>query len=174
MTLPTAISSRPILDLPHQRIHEGRFFNVTTTAAGLPAGVPKYYLIIGPPAFISIAHMIIIIDVNPGATFEYFENAVISSNGIPLTIINQDRNNPVVATAFAFEDPVVTLEGTVIFSQIIGSTTEGGTGGTKNRNEEEFLFKPLARYLLKITPLSAGTLLSVQMRAYRQATAAGI
>lgn len=173
MTVATAITPQPRVDLPHHRIHEGRYFAVTTTATGLSAGVAKDYLIVSPPAFISIAHVITIVTVFPGAIFELFESTVVSANGIPLPAFNQDRADPAAATGFAFEDPVVVTDGTKIFSQIIGSTTEGGTGGNDNRDEEEFLFKPLTNYLLKITPLSNGTLLSIQMRAYRQATAQG-
>ncbi len=173
MTFPVAITPRPGVDLPHHRIHESRYFAVTTTETGLSAGISKNYLIISPPAFISIAHVITIIDVIPGATFELFEDTVTSSNGTSLNAFNQDRNNPTVATGLVFEDPIVISEGTIIFSQIIGSTTDGGTGGTKNRDEEEFLFKPLTKYLLKITPLANNTLLSVQMRGYRQTTAQG-
>ena len=173
MTLPTAISPRPRVDLPHHRIHEGRYFAVTTTATGLPAGVPKDYMIISPPAFISIAHVIIIVTVFPGATFQIFESAIVSANGIPLSSFNQDRANPTAATGFAFEDPTVVSTGTLLFSQIIGSSTAGGTGGTKYRDEEEFLFKPLTNYLVRTVPLASGTILSIQMRAYRQATARG-
>lgn len=167
MTLPTSIVARPGVDLAHHMIHEGRYFAVTTTAQNLPAGIPKNFVIKSPPATISIAHVISIIDVAPGAIFEFFEDTVTSSDGTPLGSINQDRNNPVIATGFAFEDAVVVSEGTKIFSQIIGSPTIGGTGGTLDRDEEEFLFKPLTKYLLKITPLADNTLLSIQMRAYR-------
>lgn len=173
MTLPTSIIAKPEVELAHHRIHEGRYFSVSAIAENLPAGVPKNYMILSPPAAISIAHVIIIINVTPGATFEFFENANISDNGTPLGSINQDRNNPIIATGFAFEDPIVTSEGTLIFSQIIGSIIEGGIGGTINRNEEEFLFKPITKYLLRTTPLANNTLLSIQMRAYHQATAQG-
>ena len=171
MTLPIAITPSPRVNLPHHRIHEGRYFAVTTTATGLPAGIPKDYMIITPPAFISIAHVITIVTVFPGAKFGLFESTVVSANGIPLPSFNQDRANPAVAMGFAFEDPIIISEGTNIFSQIIGSTTEGGTGGTSDRDEEEFLFKPLTNYLVRTTPFSNNTLLSIQMRAYRQATA---
>lgn len=173
MTLPVAITPSPRVNLPHHRIHEGRYFAVTTTATGLPAGIPKDYLIISPPAFISIAHVITIVTVFPGAKFNLFESVIVSANGIPLPSFNQDRANPAVAMGFAFEDPIIISEGTNIFSQIIGSTTEGGTGGTSNRDEEEFLFKPLTNYLVRTIPLSNNTLLSIQMRAYRQATEQG-
>jgi hypothetical protein len=173
MTFPTAIAPGPRIDLPHQRIHEGRYFAVTAIDEKLPAGVPKNFMILSPPVFISIAHVISIINVTPGATFEFFEDTVTLNDGTPLNAFNQDRNNPVAAIGFVFEDPTVTFEGILIFSQIIGSVTEGGTGGTKNRDEEEFLFKPLTKYLLKITPLANNTFLSIQMRAYRQATTQG-
>ena len=170
MTLPTAITPIPRVDLAHHRIHESRYFSVTATAQNLLAGIPKNFMILSPPATISIAHVISIINVTPGAIFKFFEDTVTSSDGTILGSVNQDRNNPVIATGFAFEDPIVISEGIRIFSQIIGSTIEGGTGGTRNRNEEEFLFKPLTKYLLQITPLSNNTILSIQLRAYRQAT----
>lgn len=173
MTVPIAITPSPRVNLPHHRIHEGRYFAVTATAAGLSAGIAKDYLIISPPISISIAHVITIVTVFPGAKFGLFENAIVSANGIPLPSFNQDRANPVAATGFAFEDPIIISEGTNIFSQIIGSTTEGGTGGTSNRDEDEFLFKPLTNYLVRTIPLSNNTLLSIQMRAYSQATAKG-
>ena len=173
MTLPTAITPSPRVDLPHHRIHEGRYFAVTTTATGLPVGIPKDYMIISPPITISIAHVIIIVTSFPGVKFELFEGAIVSNNGIPLPSFNQDRANPAAATGFAFEDPTIVSTGTLIFSQIIGSATEGGTGGNSNRDEEEFLFIPLTNYILRITPSANGTLLSVQMRAYRQATQQG-
>lgn len=111
--------------------------------------------------------------VFPGAKFNLFESVIVSANGIPLPSFNQDRTNPAVAMGFAFEDPTIVSTGTLIFSQLIGSATEGGRGGNSNRDEEEFNFKPLTNYLLRITPLVNSTLLSVQMRAYRQATTAG-
>lgn len=81
MTLPTAITPSPRVDLHHHRIHEGRYFSVTATAVGLSVGVAKDYLIISHPAAISIAHVISIINVTPGATFQFFEDTITSSKG---------------------------------------------------------------------------------------------
>ena len=176
MTLPTSIIARPRVDLPHHRIHEGRYFSVSTIATGLPAGVPKDFMIISPPAFISFAHVIVIIDVNPGATFQLFEDAEVSTNGIPLKSYNSVRSNPTAATGFAFENPTVVFTGTQLFIERIGSSTVGGTGGPADRDEEEIIFKPLTNYLLRTTPFPENlipTTLSIEMRAYRQATQAG-
>lgn len=171
MTLPIAITPIPRVDLSHHMIHEGRYFAATTTVQNLLAGIPKKFMILSPPAAISIVHVISIINVTPGATFEFFEDTITLSDGIPLDAFNLDRNNPLTKVGFAFEDPIVTHEGTRIFTQTIGSATDGGIGGTRNRDEEEFLFKPLTKYLLKITPLAINTILSIEMRAYGKGVA---
>jgi hypothetical protein len=142
-------------------------FELSTIATGLPAGVPKYYFGVAPPAEIAIAHVIFIIMVNPGATFELFEDAI-ASGGTQLFSINQDRGNPVLATGSFFEDPIVTSEGTRIYIERIGTATVGGVGGPNNRDEDEIITKSSAVYLLKITPYANNTNLTVEIPAYSQ------
>lgn len=166
MTLSASIIAKPKADIPHHRIHSGQYFSATTTAQNLPAGIPKNFMI-SPPATTPAIHIISIINVTPGAIFEFFEDTITSNDGIRLNAFNQDRNNPLTTVGFAFEDPIIISEGTIIFSQIIGSTTKGGTGGTANRDEQEFDLKIGTNYLLKITPFANNTLLSIQMRSYR-------
>lgn len=168
MTTPASIIAKPMLQLAHYRIHEGRYFSAVAIAQNLSARVPKYYMIISPPVTVSIAHVIIRVSVNPGATVEVLEEAIVSNNGTSIGSVNMDRNNPVIATGFAFVDPIVVSEGTSIFAELIGTITIGGIGGPRDRNEDEMLFKPLTKYLIKITPLADNTSLSIQMKAYRQ------
>lgn len=168
MTIPASIIARPKIDLAHHRIHEGRFFTVTAIAQGLAAGVPKYFMIVSPPATVSIAHVIVSVSINPGATIEILEGATVTNNGTPLGAVNMDRNNPMIAIGFAFENPTVTSEGTSIFAELVGTTTTGGIGGPRYRNEDEIMFKSLTKYLIKTTPLSDNTYLSIRMKAYRQ------
>lgn len=168
MTLPTSIVSRPRVDLSHHRIHEGRMFTLTTTVTGLLAGIPKYYFGTSPPIQISTAHVIFIITVNPGAIFELFESAE-ASGGTQLFSVNNDRNNPVLATGSFFEDPVVTSEGTTkLWEEIIGSPTVGGTGGPNFRDEDEIVTASATNYLLKIVPLANNTSISIEIPAYSQ------
>ena len=168
MTLPVSIVARPRVDLPHHRIHEGRMFILTTTATGLPAGVPKYYFGTSPPVQIVTAHVIFIITVSPGAIFELFEGSV-ASGGKQLFSVNNDRNNPVLAAGTFFEDPVVTSEGTTkLWEEIIGSATTGGVGGPKERDEDEIVTASETNYLLKIVPLANNTNISVEIPAYSQ------
>ena len=168
MTLPVSIVARPRVDLPHHRIHEGRMFILTTTVTGLPAGIPKFYFGTSPPIQIVTAHVIFIITVNPGAIFELFEGAV-ASGGTQLFSVNNNRNNPVLATGTFFEDPIVTSEGTTkLWEEIIGTATTGGIGGAKERDEDEIVTASTTNYLLKITPLSNNTNLTVEIPAYSQ------
>lgn len=168
MTIPASIVSSPRVDLAHHRIHEGRFFTVTAIAQGLAAGVPKYFMIISPPATVSIAHVIISVSVNPGATIEVFEAATVSNNGTALGSVNMDRNNSMIATGFAFDGPTVTSDGTNIFTELVGTTITGGIGGPRYRNEDEIMLKPVTKYLIKTTPLANNTSLSIRMKGYRQ------
>ena len=167
MTLPTSMIARPRVGLPHHRIHEGRMFILTTTATGLPASIPKFYFGTSPPIQIATAHVIFIITVNPGATFELFEGAI-ASGGTQLFSINNDRNNPVLATGTFFKDPIVISEGTKLWEEIIGSETTGGIGGPKDRDEDEIITASVTNYLLKIIPLSDNTNLTVEIPAYSQ------
>lgn len=173
MTVSTSIVARPEVDLPHHRIHEGRYFSVTSTSTGLPAGVPKDFIALSPPASVSLAHAIFIVTVDPGATFQIFEGTVVSSLGTPVGTVNSDRNNPVISTGLVFENPTVVSTGTQIYIERIGSTTIGGTGGLTNRDEDELILKPLTGYLLRTTPLANGTFFSLDGRAYRQPTQGG-
>ena len=167
MTIPTPIVARPTVNLSHHRIHEGRYFGLYTIVAGLPAGIPKYYFGTSPPISIAIAHLISIATVDPGVTFEFFEGAV-ASGGTQLFSINQDRNNPVLATGSFFEDPTVTSEGTRLYIERIGTATAGGEGGFKDRDEDEIITAPSTNYLFKITPFSNNTSLSLVINAYAQ------
>lgn len=167
MTLPTSIIAKPKVELAHHKIHEGRMFILTTIAQNLSANIPKFYFGTSPPIQIASAHVIFIITVNPGAIFELFEGAV-ASGGTQLFSVNNDRNNPVVATGTFFEDPIVTSEGTKLWEEIIGTSTTGGIGGPKNRNEDEIITASATNYLLKITPLTNNTNLTVEIPAYSQ------
>jgi len=168
MTLPVSIVARPRVNLSHHRIHEGRMFTLTAIAQNLPANIPKYYFGTSPPIQISTAHVIFVITVNPGAIFELFEGTV-ASGGTQLFSVNNDRNNPVLATGTFFEDPIVTSEGTTkLWEEIIGSPTVGGIGGPKFRDEDEIVTASATNYLLKITPLANNTDLTVEIPAYSQ------
>jgi hypothetical protein len=173
MTLPTSITAGPRVNLNHHRIHEGNFFSTHTISSGLMIANPKRFLFISPsmapPPFASDTikiHLIFVVSTNPGVKLEFFEDTVVSDNGIAIPIINQNRLSPTPPVGQVFQDPITIAEETLIFSQIVGSTTEGGTGGLVDRDEQEFILKIGTNYLLKITPLVDNTDITTHFKGY--------
>ena len=173
MTLPTSIVAGPRVNLSHHRVHEGNFFSTHTISRGLLIANPKRFLFISPsmlpPPFISDTikvHLIFVVSTNPGVKLEFFEDTIVSSNGIIVPIINQNRLSPTIPLGQVFQDPIPISEGTLIFSQIVGSTTEEGTGGLVDRDEQEFILKIGTNYLLKITPLVDNTDITTHFKGY--------
>lgn len=174
MTLPTSIIATPKVDLPHHRIHESIFAMVNVVNTGLIVANPKRFLLktpgILPDGTALFGHVIFSVSTNPGATVQLFENTIVSFNGTDISAILNNRNPPpgipLVVTGFVFEDPVVVSEGTQIFIERIGSTTKGGIGGPKDRDEDELIFKIGTNYLIKITPLVDGIDITTKIRNY--------
>ena len=176
MTLPTSIIARPGIDLPHHRIHEGNFFSTHTISKGLMIANPKQFLFVTPhmipppftPETVKI-HLIFVVSSDLGIKIEFFEDTIITANGTELPKINQNRLSTTQPLGQVFENPTILSEGTLIFSQIIGSSTTGGTGGLIDRDEQEFILKVTTEYLLKITPLidiPGGTNITTHFKGY--------
>ena len=175
MTLPTSIIAKPNVRITHHRIHEGNFFSTHTVSTGLMVANPKLFhvdtspIAPAPPETIE-EHMIFIVSANPGIKIEFFENAIVANDGTPIPTINQNRNSTTLPVGNIFEDPIITSEGTLLFSQIVGSATTGGTGGLLQRDEQEFELQvspgTFIGYLLKITPLANNTDITVHFKLY--------
>lgn len=171
MTIPSSIVAEPNVQLSHHRIHEGFHFAVQVVGLNLQVVNPKYILIpfppIQPPPISTvIGHLIYSVSSDLGVTTELFEDAVISSNGTPIPIINLNRNSPVIPLGSIFEDPIVITEGTRLFIDRIGTTTKGGIGGPTFRDEDEILAKIGSKYLIKITPLVNGANTTTKLNIY--------
>ncbi len=173
MTLPTSIIANPRVDLPHHRIHEGNFFSSHTISTGLLIANPKQFLFISPsiapPPFTEDTikvHLIFLVSTNPGVKLEFFEDTVVSDNGIAVPIINQNRLSSTIPVGQVFQDPIIVSEGILIFSQFVGSTTERGTGGLVDRDEQEFILKIGTNYLLKVIPIIDNTDITTHFKGY--------
>ncbi len=142
----------------------GRDFIASNIVTGIAAGINKYYLINTGSL---MAHMSMSASVSPGCTYSIFEGSTVSSNGTSIDIFNQNRNASFSSTAVIFVDPTINTEGTVIYTEQIGSLTLGGKGGPSSeseRNEFSFILKPNTKYLLKISTLAASTSISTSFR----------
>jgi hypothetical protein len=173
MTLPSSIIAGPEADISHHRIHEGNFFSTHTISTGLLIANPKRFLFISPsmapipftPETIKV-HLIFVVSASLGVKLEFFEDTIVSSNGAAIPTINQNRPSTTPPLGQVFQDPIAISDGTLIFSQIVGSTTEGGTGGLVDRDEQELILKIGTNYLLKTTPLVDNTDITTHFKGY--------
>ena len=162
MTLPVSIVSKPSIDIAHHRIHEGNHFLVHKVSLALAALVPKHFLIIPPPlqpvgSTVEI-HLIFEIDSDVGGTLEFFEGSTVTANGVALDIINNNRRSTSTSLTEVFEDPTVTVDGTKLFQERIGTATTPIEIGEFDRDDEEIILNPNFLYTLKFTPLAAANI----------------
>jgi hypothetical protein len=170
MTLPTEVISRPTIDIAHQKIHEGNHFIVHSIATGINIANPKYYLLI-PPPFDSTntieIHVIFEIDADHGGELYVYEDTTVSANGTEVTIINNNRRSSTQSLTSVYEDPTVTTEGTLIFSERKGTSAVSDVDlGEFERDDEEMVFNPRMKYLFKFIPLADGTNITFELNWY--------
>ncbi len=144
------------IDIIHSKIHQGYGFHVDDLALAVDIASPKKYLVITPDTS-ARAHMIFIIDTEPGVKFEFFEDTTVSANGTALSIINYKRDSVTASVLQVFGGPTVTADGTRIFLWQSGTTTSSGRIGGRIQHADEFILKQNAKYQVKITPLSNNT-----------------
>lgn len=142
-------------------------FVASSITTSLSANTNKYYLLtIGDTLH---PHMAFLSSSTPGIIFKIFEGPTISANGTSVTIIAQyrDTDTLLTPTISIYEDPTVTDDGTLLYSEQIGSTTIGGRIGVMSaseRSELEFALKKSTNYLLKLTALANNTDISSSFR----------
>ncbi len=162
MPLPILISPKPSVDIAHHRIHEGNHFMVHKTSIGIAALVPKYFLIIPPhiqpDGSVIEIHLIFEVNSDVGGSIEFFENPIVTANGTPITIINNNRRSSTTSLSEIFEDPTVTNDGILLSQERIGTAAGEVTVGEFERDEEEFVLHPQRTYITKFTPFAVANI----------------
>lgn len=171
MTIATSIIAEPRVDLPHHRIHEGPHVISQIVSTNLQIVNPKYVLLLSappaiPPVNTPFMHLIYSVSSSLGITTEFFEDPIFSNVGTPVPAFFNNRNFGDVLTGREFEDPIVISDGTRLFIERIGSIMIGGTGGPRNRDEDEIILKLGTFYLIKVTPLVDGVDITIKTSSY--------
>lgn len=153
------------IDIVHSKIHQGYGFQVGDLTLAVDIALPKKYLIITPDTG-DRAHMIFIVETEPGVKFEFFEDTTVTANGTALSIINYKRDSVITSVLQVFKDPTVTADGTQIFLWQSGTTTSAGKVGGNIQHNDEFILKQNTKYQIKITPLSNNTTVFIHFDWY--------
>jgi len=153
------------IDIVHSKIHQGVGFNTGDLTLSVDIASPKKYLIITPDTGVR-AHMIFVVETQPGAKFQFFEDTTVTANGTALSLINYKRDSSITPVLQIFNDPTVTADGTQLFLWQSGTTTAGGKVGGIIAHEDEFILKQNAKYQVLITPLSNNATVFIHFNWY--------
>lgn len=171
MTLPVSIVASPSIDLNHFRIHEGPFISSQIVSKNIQIANPKYVLLFSaplatPPSNTLFIHFDYSVSSNLGIITEFFENPTFSDKGTSISRFFNNRNFNASPIGGEWQDPTITSEGTRLYIERIGSTTRGGIGGPRNRNEDEIILRINTYYIIKVTPLIDNVDTTIKTFAY--------
>lgn len=153
------------IDIVHSKIHQGYGFHIGDLTLDVDIASPKKYLIITPDTT-ARAHIVFVIETQPGAKFQFFEDTTVSDNGTALSLINYKRDSLITPVLQIFKDPTVTNDGTQVFLWQSGTSVAGGKVGGAIAHEDEFILKQNAKYQVLITPLSNNTVVFIHFNWY--------
>jgi len=143
---PTTNSVQTI-DYSHGELHNGTHYVVRNTALLAKAGTKD--ILIVTPNTTKWAHMIFGYEANDAAVVgQFFEAPTYSAIGTLDGARNRNRNVADNNTTLVYNDPVITVTGTLLTTKAVGSGKNSG-GGT--RDNAEFILKQNTVYLLRIT-----------------------
>lgn len=153
------------IDYAHHEIHGGSSFIATYAADISPAGSDLLLHIITPTT--NEMHMVIDVQCESETDISLFEAPTTTSDGTGIDEVNRNRvGTPAASGATIFHTPVVTVNGTLLANQHIGS---GKGGGAEIQGRDEWVLKPGGtKYLLKCTATAAGWI-SAALRWYEHA-----
>jgi hypothetical protein len=144
--------AREIIDHAHDEIHDGTMFTVSDTAA-IGAGNDRDYLITTPNTAIRM-HLTYEAKADGALTINFYEDATTSAAGTALTELNRNRPSATAATGVITHTPTVTGTGTLLDPDFLNASFKGGG---ESRADHEWILKQNAKYLLRLSNGTAGT-----------------
>lgn len=163
-----------VISEPHRMIHDGFMFDASGIVASVANGA-NLDIIIKMDAG-QIGHMLLVEFAMADAPVDifFYENTVVSADGVPVNVHNHNRVSSIVSAAGIFTGPTVTDVGDLLHSRFIPSpaATGGQAAGTmvSGENAEWILGSPTAEkiYLWRLTNNSGGAIkLSYHLNGYQ-------
>lgn len=139
-----------IVDVNHQRLHEGRAFiawSIYPDSAKLASGASADIVLAAAPGV--TPHITIAMESSGDADFFVYED-VVTTGGTSFTPVRRNRNIVSTSNVAMVLNPTVTSLGTLINQQFItGGTGKKSSGGSSG--SLEYVLKPLTNYLFRLT-----------------------
>lgn len=154
------------IPIEHHKIHEGDHYVTVDYDNDVDIAGPKYWHIKAPAS--GYIHLAWRLKSSFNGTVEFFESPTTSADGTALTPRNSDRNSSATATLQAFYDPTVSVAGTRLDVDVIGSdgvNPVGADGGDLHR-ESEWILKQNTSYLFKFTASTDNARVTIHLSHY--------
>lgn len=143
------------LDHVHLKVHQGKLFSVSTIFPSVAKDAVADILIEAPS--VGSPHCTFLAAGGGDLRVELFEDAIVTSNGVLLSNINNNRNSINVSLSKFYSSPVVLNTGVTLSSLFIpggsGAQTPGGSALLTKANAE-WILATSKKYLLRLTNLS--------------------
>lgn len=140
-----------VIDIVHQRIHDGKAFVVSSYDTDIDISTPKLYRI-SVPLTAPAAHLEIEMALAAAGIGELFESPTITGNGTTLSNRNRNRESSNTSQLVIAEDPTKSADGTLLgFARVMGAGNPGQPVGGMAYSRHEFELAPGKTYLFKIT-----------------------
>lgn len=149
----------------HTQIHDGKHFTCSDYDGEVDITSPKYWHIKTVDCW---AHFVFKLRAGLNGTLEVFENPTITDNGTLLPTYNSYRDHPNTALTTVYKDSLQSADGVRLLAQVIGSdgTAPIGRSGGNVKREREIVLKENMSYLIKFTPVTDDTRVSMECQFY--------
>lgn len=146
---------REVISTPHQKVHDGDFYQVGTLLTCIANGCSAEFLI--KVGACQSLHTVISTSVT-GKFIGYLYEAptiAVCGCGTALTAINSNRNSCNTAEGTFFHTPCTTADGTQLAASLIpggtGGKAIGGSASTSTRDGAEIILATSTNYLIRLT-----------------------
>ena len=166
LTIDTITRAISTVDYAHHEIHAGSHY-FYMSHHDMPKNTVNNHLIVTPNTT-KWAHIIFSYDSTAGQVhIEFSEDATYSDIGTLETAINRNRNFPDASTTLIYEDPTITGQGNILFSQKLGGDDKKLSIGGGARGSNEIVLKQNTVYLFRATELDvAATIMNIELDWY--------
>jgi len=153
------------IGLLHNKVHEGKLFLYSHYDTNVDIADPKYYLFKTHANY--AIHMTGIFKSSKSGLIEFFHTPTITDNGTQLISLNYNGESSNTFNGTTYYDPTITVDGSIIFTDLIGANEDKKLGGGANP-EDEFVLKHGMNYIIKFTPDENDARVSMNISIYEE------
>lgn len=135
------------IDYAHYKVHQGDSYQ-SMSYSGSVANNGSIDLLISLTGTSHQHHLEWSVAVGGDGEVQFYEGVTGSSYGSPLTSYNLNRTSDNVADARIFQNPTITVNGTLLYNFFLPGGTGGTTAGGEFRSGTERILSPGKRYRL--------------------------